>query len=106
MTAALPFLVDAETVTILTAESERTAAAAADNAKVYLARHGVRAETQVFSKNANPPVGKALLDYCRQYDADMLVMGAYSHSRAHELLLGGVTSYMSSRADRPIFMVH
>ncbi len=106
MSAALPFLAAAQAVTILTAESARTEAAVAARAAVFLARHGVTAEVRVFPKDDEPPVGRALLGHCRQLDAELLVIGAYSHSRAHELLLGGVTSYMLACLDRPVLMAH
>jgi nucleotide-binding universal stress UspA family protein len=39
-------------------------------------------------------------------DASMLVMGAYTHSRVRELLLGGVTRDVISEATIPVLMTH
>ncbi len=106
VSAAIPFLIKAEQVTILTAQSDKTTASAAENARAYLAHHGIAAKTAVFNKNLSPPVGKAILERCRELETDLLVMGAYTHSRVHELLLGGVTRHMMAHADRPVLMMH
>jgi nucleotide-binding universal stress UspA family protein len=50
--------------------------------------------------------GEALLARAHVVGADMLVMGAYTHSAWRELVLGGVTRYMLAHADLPVFMRH
>ena len=50
--------------------------------------------------------GEALLDESRKLKADLLVIGGYSHTRARELLFGGVTSHILEAADLPVFMTH
>jgi len=47
-----------------------------------------------------------LLDEARRVGADCIVMGAYSHSRTRELLLGGVTEFMLRHALLPVLMAH
>ncbi|MBT5558364.1 MAG: universal stress protein, partial [Proteobacteria bacterium] len=37
---------------------------------------------------------------------DLMVMGAYSHSRLRETMFGGVTEYMLNRANIPVLMLH
>ena len=103
---AMPLLEAAERVTVLTAESDRTPAYVATQAVEYLACHGIKAEVRLFPKGSGDPVGKALLDSCREIHAGMLVVGAYSHNRLHELLLGGVTRHVLSQAELPLFMAH
>ena len=51
-------------------------------------------------------VGDVLLDECAREDAGLLVMGAYSHSRVREMLLGGVTRHVLAHAHMPLLMVH
>jgi nucleotide-binding universal stress UspA family protein len=36
----------------------------------------------------------------------MLVMGAYSHSREHEVIFGGATQHMVDHAPHPVLMTH
>ena len=51
-------------------------------------------------------VGQILLEEAKQSGADLLVMGAYSHSRWREMILGGVTRYVLEHADIPVLMAH
>jgi len=71
----------------------------------YLARHGVTAEIDVLSKTL-PRVADVLLRQARDIDADMIVMGAYGHSRFREAIFGGATRYMLEKATIPILMAH
>jgi len=44
--------------------------------------------------------------HCEDMQADLLVMGAYGHSRFREALLGGATRDMLERAEIPVMMHH
>ena len=47
-----------------------------------------------------------LLKAASQRNCDLLVMGAYGHSRLQELVLGGVTKHVLKHARIPVLMVH
>jgi nucleotide-binding universal stress UspA family protein len=49
-------------------------------------------------------VGAGLLAAAQEFGADLLAMGAYSHSRLRQLLLGGVTRHVMEHARLPIMM--
>ena len=51
-------------------------------------------------------VGNLLLSRVADIGADMLVMGAYGHSRLREIVLGGVTRHILENATIPVLMVH
>jgi nucleotide-binding universal stress UspA family protein len=70
-----------------------------------LVRHGVRAEVVVLAKTA-PRVSDTLARHVLDQDADLLVMGAYGHSRFREFLLGGATRDMLEHAAVPVLMAH
>lgn len=70
-----------------------------------LARHGVRAEVSVLAKTL-PRVSDILMRHVHDRDADLLVMGAYGHSRFREAILGGATRAMLESAEVPVFMAH
>ena len=70
-----------------------------------LNRHDVQAEVSVLAKTM-PRVSDVLLRHLRDQDADMLVMGAYGHSRFRESILGGATRNMLELAELPVFMTH
>ncbi len=103
---SLPFLQEAGKVTILSlhpAEDERIlyGTEIAD----MLARHGISVEI-VDETSRDADVGARLHDYAVSNAADLLVIGAYGHSRLREIILGGATRHMCAHAKLPIFMAH
>jgi nucleotide-binding universal stress UspA family protein len=70
-----------------------------------LVRHGVKAEVVVLAR-ALPRVSDVLSRHLRETDADLLVMGAYGHSRFREAILGGATRDMLEHAAVPVFLAH
>jgi len=48
--------------------------------------------------------GKAILDYADQKNTDLIVMGAFGHSRIHDLILGGTTAYIIRKSSIPILL--
>lgn len=71
----------------------------------YLARHGTSVEVVTIDGDHHD-VGLALLDQVSRLGADLLVMGAYGHSRLRELVLGGATETVLQRATVPVLMSH
>ncbi len=69
----------------------------------YLALHGIRPEVAQF-RPMERDVGRGMLAAAREYGADMLAMGAYSHSRLRQLILGGVTRHVLENAALPVLM--
>ncbi|HTI87603.1 MAG TPA: universal stress protein [Alphaproteobacteria bacterium] len=100
---AMDFLVGASTVTILTAK-ENGSDYRPNDLKDYLAAHGVSAKVAAVSGKGD--AAKAILSAATKAGADLLVMGAYGHSRVRELVLGGVTKHMLQSTTIPTFMVH
>ncbi|QJD15945.1 universal stress protein [Paracoccus sanguinis] len=68
-----------------------------------LTRHGVKADIAVLAKTL-PTVSEVLNRRAAETGADLVVMGAYSHSRLREAILGGATRHMLERAPLPILM--
>jgi len=68
----------------------------------YLRLHGTEAE-ELFP-NATTP--ESLLMTAKTLGASMIVMGAYSHSRFRETILGGMTNFMLKNANIPVFLAH
>ncbi len=101
--AALPWLQRADAVRILSSdEYQRRGPAAADLA-YYLALHNVKADVATF-RSIDREVGAGLLGAAREFGADLLAMGAYSHSRLRQLILGGVTRHVLEHATIPLLM--
>jgi nucleotide-binding universal stress UspA family protein len=71
----------------------------------HLKRHGVTAEVVRVTLSGSD-IGKLLLAKAKELHADMIVMGAFHHSRWREFILGGVTLTMLEEATIPLFMAH
>ena len=69
----------------------------------YLAGHGIAASSAAF-KPRDGQVGAGLLAAAAAFDCDLLAMGAYSHSRLRQLILGGVTRHVIGKAPLPVLM--
>lgn len=102
--AALPMLGRAEKVIVLTADMEKFGAKPSALAD-YLAEHGIDARTWAFLPD-DRKLGEQLLAEAEEAGADMLVMGAYGHSRLREMVLGGVTQSVTAKATIPVLMAH
>lgn len=106
---ALPFLDQADEVTVLSINPEGGIdgdgdVPAADIA-LHLARHGVKASA-AHTVAKEIPEGDALLNYADDIGADLIVAGGYGHSRARELLFGGVTRTLLATMTVPVFLSH
>lgn len=113
---ALPLLKDADAVSIalfeLAGDSHTLDEALAADPRPWLARHGVQAQLTVHAvdphrmRNRRHEVGGRLLAVAADTGADLLVMGAYGHSRFRESILGGVTKTVVEAMTLPVLMAH
>lgn len=106
--AALPILANADNVNITVIDPPQHGPDRSDPGGALcqmLNRHGVQAEVSVLAKTM-PRVSDILCRHVRDQDADLLVMGAYGHSRFRESILGGATRNMLELAELPVFMTH
>ena len=71
-----------------------------------IAEHGIAAKLHVLPITAQRAFGEQLLECVHQLGIDMLVMGAFAHSRLRTMLIGGVTRHMLAHADLPVLMRH
>lgn len=71
---------------------------------LYLARHGVKVEVNAIDGGADD--GDSLLSFAAEKGADLIVMGAYGHSRLSEYLLGGFTRTALRSSSLPLWMAH
>jgi len=105
---ALPFLKKADSVQVV-AFNPRKDSAHGDvpgaDIGLTLARHGVR--VQVAQQHAEGlDIGSQILSRAADVDADLIVMGAYGHSRIREIVLGGATRTLIEAMTVPVLMSH
>jgi protein CrcB len=103
--AALPLLVRAERVTILVETGEGDADAQPARGLQRLKDAGIRVTLHQFEAGGRA-IGDALIAEAHNVQADLLVMGAYSHSRLAAFILGGATRQVFAAADLPVLMRH
>ncbi len=101
--AAMPWMQQADAVRILSAEGYQRRGPAAPDLAAYLALHGIQADIVSF-KSVGNSVGAGLLAAAKEFNCDLLSMGAYSHSRLRQLILGGVTRHVLEYANIPVMM--
>ncbi|HET6518928.1 MAG TPA: universal stress protein [Geminicoccaceae bacterium] len=102
---AMPFLERAREVAVFGVATGAKTGPSPQEVAEHLAWHGVQARVREIPPDQRA-VGQALLDEAREMGADLLVMGAFSHSRLRATLLGGVTSYVLTHAELPVLMAH
>lgn len=106
---ALPLLKRATAVSVVTVGKGDDVKEAVRNGGVDLAealvRHGVKAEVAMIAKG-DSTAGQALIECVSSHDADLLVMGCYSHSRLRERLFGGATRHLLENMTVPVLMSH
>jgi len=102
---AMPFLRRAEAVEIAVIDPGGRSQTPGEGLALMLSRHGVRAEIALLPSAAHS-VSEALCQHALDRAADLLVMGAYSHSRVREYLLGGVTRDVLREVPVPVLLAH
>ena len=105
--AALPLLKRAEAVSVAVIDPHNAEGFVEPGTQLaeLLSRHGVNVEISVMAKTL-PYVSEVLARHVEDAGADMLVMGAYGHSRFRESILGGTTRNMLEEAKLPVLMAH
>jgi len=104
--AAMPFLTKAARVIFAAVHGGGgELEAAVNDAASQFRWNGIASEVQIASANGRA-TAEVLASLARDCGADMLVMGAYGHSRARELLFGGCTQAMVHHADLPVLLLH
>jgi len=107
---AMPLLQTADKVTVMVVNPEKPGSGdhgdipSADIAH-YLARHGIKVEA-ASTKTDQGNVGEVILARALDVDADLIVAGAYGHSRTREWILGGVTKTLIHETPVPAFISH
>ena len=104
---ALPLLQRAAKVHILSIDPEGEPGSRVPSADIalHLARHGVVTEA-ASALGLDIGVGDLLLSQAADLSIDLIVMGAYGHSRMREMVLGGVTRHMLQNMTVPVLMSH
>lgn len=104
---ALPLLDTAENILVVAVskneKEEHRSMLECDDLRNHLARHGVN--VNVVSPPRSPKgVGETIMESALEFEADMIVMGAYGHSRFKQIILGGTTRHLLDHATIPVLL--
>jgi len=107
LTDAIPLLREAEQVHVVAFNPEGTAHGTVPGADIglYLARHGVPVEV-AYHRADDIDVGNQLLSRVADLGIDLIVMGAYGHSRLRELVMGGASRTILQSMTAPVLLSH
>jgi nucleotide-binding universal stress UspA family protein len=106
---ALPILERAKSVRVMEfnpAADEREQHIPGADIAAHLAKHGVKVEVSSMTVTSELDVGDAVLSTAADQSIDLLVMGAYGHSRLREFAFGGVTRHLLQHMTVPVLMSH
>jgi nucleotide-binding universal stress UspA family protein len=105
---SFPYLHQARKVGVLVVESSHPTEADAlmgNDAVHHLRHHGINA-IKYRAVGQEDEIADALIEECRNLDANLLVMGSYGHSRLHGLLPGSTTDRILRRSPFPLLIAH
>jgi nucleotide-binding universal stress UspA family protein len=109
VTDALPLLQRAKQVTVIVVDPRQDAEIHGElpgsDIALYLARHGVKAEAHP-TPSGDVDIGDVILSRASDIDADLVVMGAWGHSRMRELVMGGATRSLLEQMTVPVLFSH
>jgi nucleotide-binding universal stress UspA family protein len=104
LSAALPLLAKMQRIVVASVdEGNKDALQPLQAVARYLAFHGLTAETRLLPRNA--AVADVLAAGAEAHEADLIVLGAYGHSKARELVFGGCTRSFLDSAHVPVLMM-
>lgn len=100
---AIPFLAAARQVTVVTVARtvDEEIRAGAEDVIAFLAAHKIAAEAELIERSDENP---ALLDFIAARGPDLVVSGAYGHSRLREWAFGGMTRSLLDQTGLNRFM--
>lgn len=105
---ALPFLRQAKEVCVLEIiegeESERVAGARVGDVAAWLQAHDIAASMKIVTPRRE--MADEIDAAAHDFDADLIVAGAYGHSRLGEWIFGGATRYLLTSARRQLLLTH
>jgi nucleotide-binding universal stress UspA family protein len=108
ITSAIPMLQRAQSVNLVVfdalVDSEHHGQLPGADIALYLARHGVAVDVTTAHASGEP--GDALLSFAADHGSDLIVMGAYGHSRFSEIVLGGASRTALLSSPIALWMAH
>ncbi len=105
LTAGAALLQTSQEVLVLTVKGATVAGPEGDRLAQHLKTSGINVESRVVERGSRG-VGEVILEEAQQFQADLIIKGAYTQSRLRQLIFGGATSDLINQASQPMLMSH
>ncbi len=102
---ARPLLDCAEAISVLSVEGGMVPGPSGDEVTAHLRRNGLPA-TACSAAAGDRSIGETIVEAGRNLGADLIVKGAYTHSRLRQMVFGGATRHLLQQGELPVLMVH
>ncbi len=96
---------DADAVEVLCVEQGMVSGPDGEQMCEYLRRHGVSASL-VTKNSGSIGIGETILQHASEWGADLLLKGAFTHSRLRQMIFGGATSHIMDTSELPVLLAH
>jgi nucleotide-binding universal stress UspA family protein len=106
LSSAMPLFEETDAALVISIGNMPSDLEGPEKAAELLRLHGVKAEAKRRAPEGNAASEDELVAVAREWRADLIVMGAYSHSRWRELILGGFTRKLLKQTEFPLFLAH
>ena len=101
----MPFLTSADEVMILCVDGVSVPGPSGEQVAQNLAHHGINVTLSI-TELGNRSHGAAVLEDAHDSGADILVKGAYAHSRLRQMIFGGPTRQILAATELPVLLAH
>ncbi len=102
---ALPFLHAAGDVLVLEVDGGSVPGPDAQDLRTYLTRHGISSQSKTVAQ-VGAETGQVILDEAASFGAELIIKGAYTHSRLRQMIFGGATKHLLAASPMPVLMAH
>ncbi|MEZ5914309.1 MAG: universal stress protein [Parvularculaceae bacterium] len=106
LAAAMPLFEESDATLVLSIGDIPPDLEGPEKAAELLRLHGVKSKAERRAHSGAQTAEDELLKAADEWSADLIVMGAYSHSRWRELVLGGFTRKMLKQSVYPLLLAH
>ena len=100
-----PFLQQADQVSVLTVDGATVSGPSGAQVAAHLRNHGLPV-TDERIKRGHWSAGAAILNYAEEKGADLLIKGAFTHSRLRQIIFGGATREIIRESPLPVLLCH
>ena len=105
LTGAMSILTDIDEVLVVTVEGAMVSGPAGEDVCRHLNASGISSTAQTIDRGTSS-VAQAVLEAADKFSADLIIKGAFTHSRLRQLIFGGPTSELLSASTLPILLSH